>query len=164
MLVRRIAPLRDNAFPPFVARAFPRLRIVEGLDAVDGRLERECAQQRAALVERQLRHVAAVEPEDVEHVVRDLVFPRDFAVDDHIAHRQHRQRAGNRRDVLRQPVARQQADLRPLFEREQADAVEFSFEDPVRPGEPLLRQRCRHRHEPFGKGRRHLNDLSWCSI
>ena len=40
-----------------------------------------------------------------------------------------------------------------MFEREQADAIELALEDPLGPGEPLLRQRRRHRLDPFGKVR-----------
>ena len=38
-----------------------------------------------------------------------------------------------------------------MLEREQADAVELALEDPLRPGEALLRERRGHRLEPSGK-------------
>ena len=61
-----------------------------------------------------------------------------------------RDRRGDRRQILRQPIARVEPDVVALLEREQADAVELALEDPLRPGEPLLRQRRGHRLEPLG--------------
>ena len=77
------------------------------------------------------------------------------------SHGEVRDRLGDRRAVLRQPVAREQANVRALPEREQADAVELALEDPLRPGEPLLRQRRRHRLDPFGKGHDRDYDLPY---
>ena len=73
VLVRRVAPLRDDALPPLAAGALPRLRIVERQHAVEGRLQRQLIEQRAARVERQRGDVASVEPHDVEDVIADRV-------------------------------------------------------------------------------------------
>ena len=64
-----------------------------------------------------------------------------LAVEDHVVHREVRNRLddGRVRRVLRQSVAREQADAPAVLEREQTDAVELALEDPLRPGEPLLR-------------------------
>src|SRR4026208_1159997 len=51
-------------------------------------------------------------------------------------------------------IARKQLPLSVLFERQQTDAVKLPFEQPLWSGEPLLRERRGHRHQPFGK-RRH---------
>ena len=119
--------------------------------------ERHAAQQRATLVERQARHVSAIEPQNVEHVVVRLAEgappPGGFAVEDDVVDRQvgdgldH----GRMRAVERQPVPRQQANVGAVLERQQPNAVELALEDPLGPGEPVLRERRRHRFEPVGK-------------
>ena len=77
--------------------------------------------------------------------------PRDLTVEDRVAHGQAGDGCGQRRNVLRQPVARQQPDVAAVPEREQADAVVLALEEPLRPGEPLLGERGSHRYEPLGK-------------
>ena len=62
MFVRRVASLRDHALPSIVAGVLPRFLIRECLDAAERGMERQFAQQRATFVERQPRHVAAIEP------------------------------------------------------------------------------------------------------
>ena len=71
LLVGRVAPLGDDAFPALAAGPLPRLRIVERGDALERRLKRQSIEERAPLVERQRRDVAAVEPDDVEDVIVD---------------------------------------------------------------------------------------------
>ena len=70
VLVGRVAPLGDDALPALGARALPRLaaRRAAARAAAAAR-SGSALEQRAALVERQRGHVAAVEPEHVEHVV-----------------------------------------------------------------------------------------------
>ncbi len=99
-----------------------------------------------------MRHVAAVEPHDVKHVIRDFAAgPGDLAVENQFVMWQTLDRLPDRGNVLRQVVAGKQLHVVAFLVSEQADAVELSLEDPLRPAEPLLRQRCGHRHEPFGK-------------
>ena len=46
---------------------------------------------RAASLDRELRHVAAIEPDDVEDVVADLAAaPRHFSVENDVVNRQRR--------------------------------------------------------------------------
>jgi hypothetical protein len=71
----RIAPLRDDALPALVVRALPRLRVLERRHAFQGRPQGQPARQGSACVEWQWRQVAAVEPQDVEHVVGGLALP-----------------------------------------------------------------------------------------
>ncbi len=170
MLVGRVAPLGDDALPAFPARALPGPLVVQGLDPAQRRPEGQLRQERAPLVEREAGHVAAVEPEDVEDVVGDLgrapvrrgssaePGAGDLTVQDGVADRQRRHGAGDGRirDVLRQPVARQEADVRPVLEGEQADAVELALEDPPETGEPLLSEGRGHRLQPRGRGTAHL--------
>jgi hypothetical protein len=151
VLVRRVAPLRDHPFPALGLGRLPRLRIVERGHAPQRRPKRELLQQRLALVQWKRGDAASVEPEDVEDVVRAGPVPGDFAVEDDILYREVGDRLGQRWDVLRQPVAREEADVRPLLERNQADAVELTLEDPVRAGEAVLCERRRHRLQPIGK-------------
>src|SRR5207245_4025062 len=88
-----------------------------------------------------------------EYVVAGVGGPRGFAVEDQVVRRQVRDGRGDSWKVLRQPVARQQADIRPVLERQQADAIELALEDPLGPGEPRLCERRRHRLDPVGKWR-----------
>ena len=78
--------------------------------------------------------------------------PRKLAIENHVLHREMRNGRGHRGAVLRQPIARQQADVRFLTEREQANAIELPLEEPLRPSEALLRERRGHRLDPIGKG------------
>ena len=59
-------------------------------------------------------------------------------------------RRGYRRQILRQPIARIEPDVVTLFVREQANAVELALEEPLRSGEPILRQGRGHWLEPLG--------------
>ena len=152
VLVRRAAPLRDDAFPAFAPGTLPRLPIVERRDALKRRSKRQRIQQRAPLFERQPRDVAAIDPHDVEHVVRQPVgWPRDLSVQHQVAHRQVRDRLGDWRRALRQPVARQQPHVAIVLEGDQADAVELPFENPIGACESLLRERRGHRFDPLGE-------------
>jgi hypothetical protein len=104
------------------------------------------------LLERQRRHVLSVEPHHVEHVVNNAAgSPRDLAVENRVLHFQAPDGLGHLRNVLRQPVAREEPHVRSLLERDEADAVELSLEDPFRAGETLLRERRGHRLEPIRK-------------
>jgi hypothetical protein len=162
MLVLGVAPLGDDALPPFGAGALPGLRIVERRHLFERQPERQLTQERAALVERQGGQIPSVEPQDVEHVVIGFAerfpAPGGFAVEDHVVDRQVRDRLYHCgvRIVQRQPVAREQPDIGAILERDHADPVELPLEDPLRPGEAVLGQRRRHRLEPFGKGSRHV--------
>ena len=161
MLVRRVAALRDDAFPSFGASALPRLWIVQQWHLRQRQPERDAAQQRATLVERQARHVSAIEPQDVEHVVVRLAEgpppPGGFAIEDDVVNRQ----VGDGLDdrwmgaVERQPVPGEQADVGSILKRKQPDAVELALEEPLGPAEPVLGERRRHRFEPVGKRGHH---------
>src|SRR5262249_17591293 len=98
------------------------------------------------------------QPQDVEDVVHDSAsrIPDGFAVEDHIADGQLGDRLGNGWVVLEQPVARIKFHLRAIFECEYSDSIELSLEDPLGSGEAFLCERRRHRHNPFGEGRRFL--------
>ena len=78
--------------------------------------------------------------------------PRKFAIENHVLNGELRNRRGYRRAVLRQLLARQETDVGPLAECQQADSVELPLENPLRTGEALLRQGRRHRLHPFGNG------------
>ena len=47
-----------------------------------------------------------------------------------------------------------------MLEGEQANAIELALEHPVRPGEPLLRERRRHRLNPLREGGRHRKNAA----
>src|SRR5688572_5771165 len=117
MLVRRLASLRDHALPAFAAGALPRLGVGEPLNEAERWLQRDAFEQRATLVEWQTRHVAAIEPRDVEDVVRGFAaMPPDagcLAVEDRLARWQSRHRLDDSGVwvVLQQPVARQEPHL-----------------------------------------------------
>ncbi len=154
MLVRRVAPLRNDALPALAARALPRRRIVQRGHALQRRSKRQRVQQRAtrrraAATSRRGRRATGCRTRDTP---RCPVRPTSTSPS-RITSRTGRFAiaCGEGRVVLRQPVAREQADIRPLLEREQADAVELALEDPFRAGEPLLRERRGHRLDPFGK-------------
>ena len=132
------------------------LRIGELRHALQGRLQRERLQERAPLVERQRHDVAAVEPHDVEDVVEHAgLVPRDLPVENRLAHRQLRDRGGNRRTALGKTVTGEQTDVERVLVGEHTNAIELALEDPLRAAEALLRQRRGHRDDPFGKGCRH---------
>ena len=71
MLVLRIAPFRDHAFPSLAARALPGLGSVSSATRSSGGSKGQRLQQRAAFVQRQLGHVATLKPWDVKHVVNE---------------------------------------------------------------------------------------------
>ena len=72
MLVRRVAPFGDDALPPFAAGALPRLRIVERRHAANSGFRSGSASSNARRASSgNERHVASVEPEDVEDVIAD---------------------------------------------------------------------------------------------
>ena len=106
VLVRRVAALGDDAFPALAARALPRLRLVERRRRAERRAKRQRSQQGASLVERQRRHVAAVQPEDVEDVIGGGAAPQVISPS-RITSCAGRSAigVGDRRDVLRQPIA-----------------------------------------------------------
>ena len=60
------------------------------------------------------------------------------------------------RAALWQSVAREEADIGSLTEREQAYAIVLALEDPLRSDEALLGESRCHRFQPFGK--RHNRD------
>src|SRR5262245_26489031 len=135
MLVRGIATFRDDAFPAFGARVFPRLLdIVERSDACDWQLQRDLREDLAAFDKRERHHVASVDPEHVEDVIVRLALtaprPRRFAIEDHVVHGELRYRAkhGRMLTVERQLVAREQPDLVAVLEGEHANAVELALE------------------------------------
>ena len=117
MLVDRVTALGDDAFPALGARALPRLVLVERGDASQRCTKRQRLQQRAPFVERERRDVAAVDPEDVEHVIRETArlvglarrrrspHASDFAVENQLLMWQTSDGIGDGRVVLFQPVA-----------------------------------------------------------
>ena len=83
MFVDRAASLRNDAFPTFSLRAFPRRRIVDQGDALEWWFERKLSEEIATLFEWQRRDVAAVEPHDVKHVICNrAAAPRDLTIED----------------------------------------------------------------------------------
>ncbi len=157
MFVDRVAPFRDDALPAFGASALPRPRIVERRHQSDRQLQPELAQQRPPLLERQLRHVTAIDPEHVKHVIVRIAEPAPgaggFTVENDIVHGQFSNRAsdGRIRLVEREAIARSQLDVGSVLEREQADAVELALERPLGPREALVSQGRGHRLDPVGK-------------
>ena len=151
MLVWGIPALGDDTFPTLATGARPRLGIVDQIDVPQRRAQRQLAQPVAPLFERQ-RPQVPIHPRDVEDVV-ELPSPGHLSVEDHLARRQRRHGARNRRTVLRQPIPGIQPDVVALLEGEQADAVELALEQPVRAGKAFLCQRCRHGDDPVGKSR-----------
>ena len=105
MLVRRAAPFRNDAFPALPAGTLPRFLVVEQCDATHRRIEWQFLQERASIFKRQRRHGASIQPEDVEHVIALLAVPGHLAVENHLVDREPGDRAGQRRQMLRQPVA-----------------------------------------------------------
>ncbi len=100
VFVGRAAPFGDHAFPSLAPRALPRLRVVQELDAPHRRRERQFLQQGAPILERQRRHVVAVQPQDVEDVIPAVTVPGDLAVEDDLVDRQAGDRGRQRREVL----------------------------------------------------------------
>src|SRR5262245_4354029 len=119
VLVARSAALRDDAFPSLAPRDVPRviaLERIERLDAPERRPHRQRLQQRLAILERTCRHVLAVEPHDVEDVIRRVfVAPRDLAVEDRVRDREPGDRVRDGGNVLRQSIARVETDLGSLL-------------------------------------------------
>jgi hypothetical protein len=116
---------------------------------LERRCKRQIAQHRAPLFQRQRRDGFAVEPQNVEHVIRAAAVPGDLTVEDRIFDREFRDGGGNLRQVLRQPVAREQLNVTSVLVSEQPDAVELAFEQPLPAAESILRQRGGHGLEPF---------------
>jgi hypothetical protein len=75
--------------------------------------------------------------------------PHHLAVENELARRQIADGIGDVGKGLRQLVARQQADLAAVFEREQPDPIELALENPLGSAESLLSQRRRHRLDPL---------------
>src|SRR5690606_7733266 len=71
VLVRRVEPLRDHALPALRTRLLPRPRSVHALHAAEWWLERQRVQHLISLYERQQCDVSTVQPQHVEHVIRD---------------------------------------------------------------------------------------------
>src|SRR5918999_3813222 len=124
----------------------------------------------AALAQRQLRRVLAVQVEQVEDVeehghrpLAALLEPGEAglrAVEGHDLAVEHEVRRGlalERLDDLREPrveaevVAREQPHARFCLDGDAADAVELAFEDPAGVGEPLLGQHRLHRLDAVGE-------------
>src|SRR5262245_6078295 len=97
----------------------------------------------------------AFKPEDVEDVVPNSAggIPCGLAVENYIPDRQSTNRLGDGGIVLKQSVAGIQLDVAPVVECKHPYPIELSLENPLRPGEPLLRQGRRHRRHPLGEGR-----------
>ena len=139
MFVARIAALRDHPFPALAGGTLPRVHfVVERRHMVERRPQRQPMQDGAPLVERQRTEIASVQPRDIEHVIVNAGSPGSLPVQNDILNRQLRQRVCDRRQVLEQPVSREQPDIRSLLERQQPDAVELAFEDPLGSGKTLL--------------------------
>ena len=96
VLIRRVEPLRDDAFPTLGARFLPRRSITQLGDATDWLRERECRKKCASLGQRQMRNAPPVDPYDVEDMVGAVPVPFDFAVENTFVDRQGRD---SRRDV-----------------------------------------------------------------
>ena len=112
LLVRRIEPLGDDAFPSLATRTLPRLGVVHCRHATQRRAKRQLVEQRAAFGERQTAEVVSVEPDDVEHVVfDDARFPGQLAVEDEVVRGKLGDRVLDRRNGSRLTGAREQADV-----------------------------------------------------
>ena len=83
-------------------------------------------------------------------MIAALAVPRHLAVEDHSFAGIAAIALVDRREVLRQPVARIQLHIAAALVGEQPDAVELALEQPVVAREALLRQRRGHRLEPVG--------------
>ena len=107
----------------------------------------------ATLVEWKRHDVSTIQPEDVEHVVGNCLLapPRELAVENHVVRVECGDRRAHRRVVLRQTVAREQANVAAGLEREGANSVVLALENPFGPREPLLRERRGHRFDPLGE-------------
>ena len=162
VLVRRVAPLGDDALPSLAHARSHGFGSSSAVDALQRRLEAAArAATRGARSSGSGIDVAAVEPQrrrrrDTRPASSQVISPSRITFVD----RQAAMAAATRRNVLRQPIAREQPDVGALLEREQADAVELALEDPFRSGEALLGQRRRHRFDPVGKGSAHPANLS----
>src|SRR5215467_733508 len=130
MLIRRSPALGDDPFPTFAAGALPRLRVVEELDASQGRFKRERLKKRATLLEGQRGHGVAVQPEDVEHVIAALSIPGDLAVENRLVDGKFADRGGYCGAVLGQPIAGKELNVISPLVREQPDAVVLLLEEP----------------------------------
>jgi hypothetical protein len=157
VLVWGITALRDHAFPALPARAFPRRRVVQRGHVRERSFQRQPREQRAPFVERQRRHVTAVDPQDVEDVIVRVALPSPgagrLAVEHGIAHGKPRDGIDDRGigPIQRQLVPRQQLHVGAVLERQDPDAVELPLENPFGSREALLRQRRGHGDEPGGK-------------
>src|SRR5215469_4063040 len=124
-------------------------------------------QQRMTVVQRQQRYIAAIEPQHVENVI-DSPFPTpgNFAIEDDFSHRQLQKRLRNRRAILRETIARQEAYLVPLTEGQKPDPMKLAFEDPLRPSKPFLGEGRRHRLDPRGEIHKRImpdsTNRQWC--
>ena len=133
MFVRGVAPLGDDAFPPFGAGAIPGLVVDQHGDARERHFQWKPREQRAPLDERQARDVTSVEPHDVEHVIARAGVPCHLSVEHELARRQRGDGVRDCWQILRKAVARQQPHAREVLEREQVDAVELALEGPLGP-------------------------------
>src|SRR5262249_5497074 len=125
--------------------------------ALDRQAQRQRGEDRSPLVERFGHHVAALEPDDVEDVIIafSLTAPRagGLAVEDHVMHRERGHRPGDCRVRIGEieTIAGQQADVTAVLECQHPDSVELPLEDPLGPGESLLRQGRGHWDDPLWK-------------
>src|SRR5262249_18624552 len=87
------------------------------------------------------------------------IAPRKFAIEYHVLHVELRNRSRYGRARFRQAVTREKSNVASLPECQQANPVELLLEDPLRTGEARLRQRRRHRLNPFGKTHERNYDL-----
>src|SRR5262245_19039505 len=144
MLVRRVAPFGDHAFPPLTRGALPRIGIVQRRNALERRRKGQLAQESSALLERERADVAIAEPGNVEDVIRARSIPGDLSVEDQVFRGQPANGLSHRWNILRQAISRVETNVRALFECNQSNTVELALKNPFRTGEPLLREGCGH--------------------
>src|SRR5690606_9091505 len=102
--------------------------------------------------ERQARRAPRVKPADIEGRVAGGPIPDELAVEDDLERGQTAHRVFNGGHLLTQAIAAVESDVSAIPERQEADAIQLALEDPVGSGEPLLRERRGHGHEPVWEG------------
>src|SRR5438093_10472709 len=131
MFVRGASPFGNPSSPALAPGTLPRRLVVDELDAPHRRLERQPLQQRASIFKRQRGYRSSVQPENVEDVIAAPAVPGYLTVENHLVDRKTGNGSGQRREILRKPVARVQLNVGAAFVREQSDAVELALEQPV---------------------------------
>ena len=125
------------------------------IGSLKGRLRQECL----TLLERQTGHVAAIEPENVEHVVGAAAVPGRLAVEDDVVDGQSRKDADEIGEDLAEDDCVKQLDVIAVLVREQTDAIELTLEQPVAAVEALFGQRRGHWLQPVGQPRRTAHSI-----